>query len=87
MGRGGLWRAWLGSAQEGGEGDRDRALGRRAQEETRAEVEDRIHPAPIHVQNIPPVIPGPARWMAGVRVRTWAGMSYVCHFRAWRVEG
>ena len=63
------------------------ALGRRAQEETRAEVEDRIHPAPTQVQNILPVIPGPARWMAGVRVRPRAGMSNVCHFRAWRVEG
>lgn len=77
----------LGSAGKGAwAGGGGGGSGRRAQGESR-KVEDRICPGPTQVQNILPAILGPARWMVGLRGRTQAGISYVCHFRAWCVEG
>ena len=85
--RRGLWRGGWGLLGRGpGQGAGGWCSGRRAQGESR-KVEDRICPGPTQVQNILPAILGPARWMVGLRGRTQAGISYVCHFRAWCVEG
>lgn len=55
---------------------------RRVRDESRVEMEGRI-PQPPRRSTTFPTILGPAGGMAGVRVRTGAGISVVCHLRVW----
>ena len=70
----------VGKGQRGGQGEESTG---RQQSRSERQNPSSCHPGPEHS----PIILGHARWTVGARVRTQAGISCVCHFRTWSVEG